>query len=142
MTGLRGEVARRERPLGVVIVALFLLADAVVTIGQVVFDTTLSTRGETLLDIGAWMPAIVVALGVFKAFAALGLWVGDRWAWVVAMLVVGVSLVLSFYVYWLGDPSYLLMLINVVVAFYLNQRAVRDYFEGRGEPDATEAAGR
>ena len=43
MTGLGGGVARRERPLGVVIIALFLLADAGVTIGQVVFDTTLSS---------------------------------------------------------------------------------------------------
>ena len=115
------------------IVALFLVADAVLAIGQIVFDTTLSTRFETLLDINALMPAFEVALGVLRASAAVGLWFGHRWAWVLAMLTVGFSLVLSMYLYWVGDPSYVRMAISVVIAFYLNQGAVRDYFEGRAE---------
>ena len=126
-------MAPRVRPLGVVVIALFLVADAIVAIGQVTFDTSLSTRSETLLDINEFMPAFVVILGVFKVVAAVGLWFGHRWAWIVSMLVVGVGLVFSMYLYWLGDPSYARMAIGVVIAFYLNQGAVRDYFEGRPE---------
>ena len=142
MTGLGQSVTPRERPLGVVVIALFLLADAVVAIGQVVFDTRLSTRSETLVNIGEWMPAFVVVIGVLKVVAAVGLWFGSRRAWVVAMLVVGVSLLLSFYVYWVGDPTQARMLINVVIAFYLNQGAVRDYFEGQAEGARIEVPGR
>lgn len=127
----------RERPLGVVIIALFLLVDSVVSVIQVIFDTTLSTRTDTLLDINEWMPGFVVAMGGVRVVTAVGLWLGRRWAWVLSMLVVGVGLVMGFYLYWLGDPGYLRLLINVVMAFYLNQGAVRDYFE-RGETVAVE----
>jgi uncharacterized membrane protein (DUF2068 family) len=129
------------RPLGVVVIALFLLADAMAAIGQAVLDTPLSTRAETLLDINEWMPAVVLALGAIKIGAAVGMWFGNRWAWVMAMLAVGAGLVTSLYLYWLGDPSYMRMLIGIVVAFYLNQGAVRDYFEGRAAPGPRRSTG-
>jgi len=142
MSGVGQSVAQRERPLGVVVIALFLLADAIVALGQIIFDTEFSTRAQTLVDIGEWMPGLVVVVGILKVIAAVGLWFGSRRAWVAAMLVAGVGLLLSFYVYWVGDPAYARMLINVVIAFYLNQGAVRDYFEGRAERADIEAPGR
>ncbi len=142
MTDVGEQATARERPLGVVVISLFLLVDAALTIGQVVLDTDLSTRVDTLIEINAWMPAIVVGLSVAKALAAVGMWLGYRWAWVLAMLSVGANLLLAFYVYWVGDPAYAPMALNVVMAFYLNQGAVRVYFERGSQTDAAEPVGR
>jgi hypothetical protein len=135
--------APRERPLGVVVIAVFMVIEAVLAIGQILFDSPLSTRTETLLEISAWTPAAFVLLALVRGAAAIGLWMGLHWAWALAMLVVGASMVLLLYLYWLGDPSYPFMAIDVVIAFYLNQGVVRDYFEGpKGAPASGAGAGR
>ncbi len=128
--------------MGVVIVALFLMVDSVVAVAQIVFDTAFSTRLQTLLDIHEWVPALVVALAAARVITAIGLWLGYRWAWVLSMLVVGTGLIFAFAVYWAGDPGYLRLLISVVMAFYLNQGTVRDYFEGRDAPVSVEGSAR
>ena len=121
----------RQRPLGVAVVALFLVLDSALAATQVIFDTALSTRTQTLLDISEWMPGLVVAAAAPGVVVAVGLWLGLRWAWVGAMLMVGAGLVFSLVLYWIGDPSYVRMAIGVVIAFYLNQGVVRDHFEGQ-----------
>jgi len=123
-------VSPRQRPLGVAVVALFLVLDSAMAVSQVIFDTTLSTRTQTLLDIDASVPNLVLAAAALRVLVAIGLWRGYRWAWVGSMLIVGAGLVFSLALYWLGDPSYVRMAINVVIAFYLNQGSVRDHFEG------------
>ena len=51
-----------------------------------------------------------------------------RWrrAWVLTMLLVGISLTLNLWLYWTGQHLYLRMAIDVVLAMYLNQGAVRE----------------
>ena len=127
-----GRIVERERPFGVVLIALFLAADGALAIGQIALDTSLSTRTATLLEIGAWVPGVMVAVAILRLLAAGGLWLGYRWAWALSMLLAGLGLLTSFYVYWLGDPAYLPLALNVMLAFYLNQGAVRSYFEGKG----------
>ncbi len=122
----------RERPLGVVVIALFLIADAAFAIGQIALDTSLSTRTDTLLEVGPWVPGVMVAAAILRLLAAGGLWLGYRWAWALSMLLAGFALVTSFYVYWLGDPAYVPLALNVILAFYLNQGAVHSYFEAGG----------
>ena len=124
-------VTRPKRPLGVAVIAVFLLVDAVVGVGQLAIDTPLMTRTDTLLSITEWAPAGIVVLAVLRLVAAVGLWRGSRGAWVLAMLMVGIGLLISLALYWRGDPSYPRMVIDIVIAFYLNQGLVRDYFEGR-----------
>jgi hypothetical protein len=125
-----GQVAApRERPLGVIVIALFMIIDAAVAAGQVIFDTSLTTRVDTLLEINEWMPALVVVLALARVAAAVGLFRAYRWAWVAAMLIVGVSLVFSLWLYWIGDPGYVRLTVNCIIAFYLNQGAVREYFD-------------
>ena len=77
------------------------------------------------------MPAVVFAVAVLRLVAAVGLWLGWRRAWVLTMLLVGIGL---------SSPSTstlsetrptLRLAIDIVIAFYLNQGIVRDYFEGR-----------
>lgn len=122
-----------KRPLGVAVIVIFLAVNAAMMIFQLVGDTSFATRVQTLTDIHPWTPAFFVAVAGVSLVAAGGLWLGHRWAWALAMVVVGVSLVASLYLYWLGDPPYPRMAIDVVLAFYLNQGALRDYFERGGE---------
>lgn len=121
-----------KRPLGVAVTVIFLALNAVMMAIQLVGDTPFATRVQTLTDIHPWTPAFFVVVVGASLVAAGGLWLGHRWAWALAMVVVGVSLVASLYLYWLGDPPYPRMAIDVVLAFYLNQGVVRDYFERGG----------
>jgi membrane protein implicated in regulation of membrane protease activity len=98
---------------------------------QLVADTPYGTRAQTLDDVHVWTPAFFALVAGVSLLSAAGLWLGHRWAWALTMLVVGVSLVASLFLYWRGDPPYLRMAIDVVLAFYLNQGAVRDHFERR-----------
>lgn len=120
---------RRERPLGIAVIAIFLVLDAVFAVAQVVTDSPFSTRIATLADVHQWVPGLSLLLAGLRVVAAIGLWRGLRWAWVLTMLVVGFGLLVSLYVLWLGDPAYSRMAIDVVAAFYLNQGAVRQHFE-------------
>jgi hypothetical protein len=126
---------RRVRPLGVVVVAIFFVIDAAFAIGQIVADTPFATRTESLVEIGAWVPPFIIGLGLAEVVAAFGLWRGQRWAWVLAMLAVGIGLLAGLAMYVRGDPYYPRLVLNMVMAFYLNQGAVRRYFEHRSEPD-------
>jgi hypothetical protein len=132
---------RPARPLGVALVALFMLADAMVggleALGAL---PVLLDRGPVLntSDVSAGVLAVIAAL---KVVAAVGLWLGSRRAWVLTMLLVGVSLValMLLYLSGVGEPRYLRLAINVVIAFYLNQGVVQQYFERR--EDATRQGG-
>jgi uncharacterized membrane protein (DUF2068 family) len=121
----------RERPLGVAVIAVFLVLDALAALGQLALDSPLMTRTNTLLEIHEWMPGVVAVVALLRLVAAVGLWLGSRRAWVLTMLLVGIGLLFSLYIYWVGDPPYARLAIDIVIAFYLNQGAVRDYFEGR-----------
>ena len=48
------------------------------------------------------------------------------------VLIVGLGLVVNLIAYVSGDPNYLRMAIFVLMAFYLNQRPVREVFLGPG----------
>jgi len=137
-----GQVIRRSRPLGVALVALFLLADAVVTALEMLGRLSdLGDRGP-LLDASNVGAGLLAVLAILKIAAAVGLWVGSRRAWVLTMLLVGVSLLLLIALHLGGvdEPRYVRLAINVVIAFYLNQGLVRDYFEPRQDVASEPAA--
>ena len=127
---------RRQRPLGVAVIAAFLVLDAVLGASQLLLDSPYMTRTDTLIEMSDGMPVVIVALAALRILAAVGLWMGSRRAWVLTMLIVGIGLLFSFWVYWIGDPAYVRMVIDIVIAFYLNQGIVRDYFDGRPPADA------
>jgi uncharacterized membrane protein (DUF2068 family) len=124
---------RPARPLGVALIAMFMLADAVVggleALGSL---PELVDRGP-LLDASDVSVGVLAAIAALKVIAAVGLWVGSKRAWVLTMLLVGLSLVILIALYLSGvdEPRYLRLAINVVIAFYLNQGLVHDYFERR-----------
>lgn len=126
-----------RRPNGVAIAALALVIDAILVLGQIGLDTPYATPVATLTGIHPVFPGVLAALAAVRIVVALGLWTGRRWAWVLAMVLVGMALLISLRLYWLGQPPYAWMAVDVVLAFYLNQGAVRAFFERRPATDAT-----
>jgi hypothetical protein len=124
-----------------VVIGLFLAVDGFVALAALAFDMPYVIRKEALLDIGDSMPVLIAALAIVRVIAAIGLLLGSRRAWVLVMLVVGAGFIFGFYLYWIGAPSYPRLAINIVIAFYLNQGAVRDYFEWRRDQDVELAQG-
>jgi hypothetical protein len=66
----------------------------------------------------------------------LGLWALQRWAWVTLMIFIGLTLTYTLIRYFEGEPDYLSMLINVAVAFYLNDNGVQRAYARRRSGDA------
>ena len=117
--------------MGVAVIAVFLVLDAVGALATLAIDTPIMTRTSTLLELNEAMPAVVFTMAILRLVAAVGLWRGWRRAWVLTMILVGTGLLLSLSLYSIGDPPYVRLAIDIVIAFYLNQGVVRDYFEGR-----------
>jgi hypothetical protein len=122
---------RPPRPPGVALIALFLATDAFVGVAELAYGVSAVMRTDAPAGSSAWLPALLVAVAVVEIAAAVGLWRGSRRAWVVTMLLVGVGLVAGLVLRWAGEPSYLRLAINMVMALYLNQGAVRDYVTWR-----------
>lgn len=130
---------RRQRPLGVVVIAAFLVVDAVLSLAENVLHLGSGTRQDVLTDPDGQVSLLIIVLVALRLVAAVGLWAGWRRGWVLSMLLVGTSLVIDLWLYGRGQPLYARMAIDVVLALYLNQGAVRAYFEppARGAPAAS-----
>ncbi len=92
--------------------------------------------GEFTLDIfdtvnSKLEPIIFLAIISVQSIIIVGLWQLRRWAWVLIMVQVGLSMLSDLYGYFYGDYSMLSMLINVIIVFYLNQREVQRAFSGK-----------
>jgi hypothetical protein len=68
----------------------------------------------------------LTAAGYFAV--AIGIWTLQRWGWTALMILIGVALGEGIIRYYRGDPRYLIMLFNVLIVFYLNQRNVQRLF--------------
>ena len=123
------------RPPGVAVIAIFLVLNAALAVLVASVESEHWTSTATLREVSQLTPGAILLLAALDVVAAVGLWRGSRGAWVLTMVLVGVSLVGSLYLYLLGDPAYLRLAIDVIIVFYLNQGAVRDYFGGlTGQP--------
>jgi hypothetical protein len=127
---------RKRRPLGIVLIAGFMVIDAVLSLAEHAFDLQSGTRQDVLADADGRVSLLIVVLVALRLVAALGLWLGWRRGWVLTMLLVGISLVVDLLLYIGGQPMYLRMAMDVVIALYLNQGAVREYFERSGSDRA------
>ena len=72
--------------------------------------------------------ATLIVVGVAMIAAAAGLLLRIPAAWGLTMLIVGLGLAVNLLAYIGGDPNYVRMTIFVLMAFYLNQRPVREVF--------------
>jgi hypothetical protein len=128
-THCAGEMrAMRSRPLGIVVIVVFALINAVSFLLAV--NATIPGLGESglskIAELGNIGDVVADALGVLAILAAIGLWFLNRRAWVLTMVLVGTALVFGLYSWWLGEPNYVRLLLNAIMALYLNQSAVRE----------------
>jgi uncharacterized membrane protein (DUF2068 family) len=76
---------------------------------------------------------------LYWALIIIGMWQMKRWAWLLVMIFTGVNLTFTLFRYFNDDPDYLSMLINVAVAFYLNDRNVQRAYARSTSSEAGEA---
>jgi hypothetical protein len=123
---------RRKRPFGLYAVIVLLLLQG---------PSLIASRDEVRYGLGWIVPAgqntgavadlIGISLSLIALVLIVGLWRLKRWAWVGAMMFVGLGLTVGIIQYLRNQPLYGTMLLNIFIVFYLNQRDVQDLFERR-----------
>jgi hypothetical protein len=120
-------MAQPRRPLGVAIIVVFELANAVLFLLTV--HGVVPGLGEgNIRDLAAQSDvyrAALSAVALLALVAAVGLWFLSRRAWVLMMVLVGTALVLGLYSWAIGQPSYPRLFLGAIIAMYLNQPAVQ-----------------
>lgn len=146
------EVDLREaprRPFGVYVLVIILLLGvfaAALEIARVHVELVgfLAEADKFLVDRSGFVQlaarlfrdpgVLTIANGVLIAIwmvVIIGLWLLQRWAWLVVMISTGITLTFALWRYFEGSPDYLGMLINVAVVFYLNDRSVQRAYARR-----------
>lgn len=75
-----------------------------------------------------WLEPAAAVLGVVSLIIAVSIWFLRPFAWVLAMVAAGLGLAFDILGWMNGRPAYVSLLFGVVIAFYLNQSAVRRRF--------------
>lgn len=78
--------------------------------------------------------ALVGALLLAVAAICVGLFLLKRWAWIAAMILIGINLLAAIVYYVEGGEPFAAMVFDVFSVFYLNQQSVQAAFEGRPAP--------
>jgi hypothetical protein len=116
-----------DRPPGVAVISLLLLSSAALAVLEIVAGIEIFARHPVVYARGTGGDAALGLMALLSAIAGAGLWLGSRRAWVLAMLIVGLGLVLSIDQYLRGESRFIGMAIYVAAALYLNQGVVRDH---------------
>jgi len=142
-----------RRPFGVYVLVIILLLgvfSAVLEIIRVQFHLVgvLAQADEFLVDRSGFVQLaarlfhdagiLTIVNGVIIAVwsvVIVGLWLLQRWAWLMVMISTGITLIFALWRYFEGSPDYLGMLLNVAVVFYLNDRSVQRTY-ARRRPEA------
>src|SRR5262245_37326646 len=127
--------APRKRPFGLYAIILLLFINGTlialdVSRSYVSLGITLGLPRPTLPGInnvdvdrvGRFLTAAVYYL------VAIGVYTLRRWGWTALMILIGVALGEGIIRYYRGEPRYLIMMFNVLIVFYLNQRNVQRLF--------------
>jgi hypothetical protein len=125
------ESNKRLRPFGVYIVLiLLLLTQALAFFGDVFINDFPILPPLALMEIEN--PQTILIINVIIALIVLwimiGLWRLKRWAWYTTMILIGISLMWNIWRYTQERTPYLIMLIEVIAVFYMNQRSVQSAF--------------
>jgi intracellular septation protein A len=118
---------RRIRPLGIAVIVLFELVNMSIFL-LAVWGIGPRVGEGTIYEVSATSDAARIALtavALIGIVAAIGLWFLSRRAWVVTMVLIGIMLVFGLWSWAIGEPSFVRILINAVIALYLNQPAVQ-----------------
>ncbi len=140
----RKKVWKKKQPIAVTIVGWGIVVLFLIRLYQVieplfrmkVFENGITTPlvvgvrftplGRELFFSGAYLILSLIGIVVLIGFLRM-----HRWSWVVLMAWTGISLTISLINYFYGQPNYLVMASNVVIAFALNQADVQRIFRIR-----------
>jgi len=128
-----------KRPFGVAVIVMLTLASVLVTILTSLALPTLPFTAQLKIYTAITPFDVVnIMLMPFQLVLAFGLWYLKRWAWVLYMIQLGISMVAGLQAHFQGqaDVDYLVMAVNVLVVFYLNQRDVQRAFGYSPEQEA------
>lgn len=121
----------RRRPLGIWVIVVLQLVNAVVTVADVAFGTSLMDHSfQRLAEQDALVRVVVVSWAGLVLLASIWLWMLSRRGWALMMLLVGVGLAAHLAIWWLrpDDTQWVRMTLSAIAAFYLNSSAVRQRF--------------
>ena len=122
-----------RRPFGLyailVMLGLQMVAGAV-AFGLVVFNADILPE-SFLAAVGTnpWDVPLLAAEVLLVLVLIVGLWLYQRWAWPLMVLMLAYWMITDAYDYFFATPRYVSMLVDVVIFFYLNQREVRGLFD-------------
>jgi hypothetical protein len=121
-----------ERPFGVTVLVVISLISSAITLASAIDPAQLPlSLPQELTFYSQITPSDIlnVMLVPVEIFLVFGLWYLKRWAWVLYMIRLGLSMMLNLQAHFAGtDPNYILMVLDVLVVFYLNQRDVQQAF--------------
>lgn len=129
----------RKRPFGIKVIVLlqilsvlpFFLVGSLLSLRELDTPFPVLVQLELLPNSGA-IPAVISGLIIaFQVVFVLGLWQLKRWAWLLLMIQLGMSMAINLWSYHLGATPYFDMMLDVATVFYLNQRDVQRAFERR-----------
>ncbi len=140
---------KKERPFGIkAIIFLHLMSAVLPLLTFFVLDDQSVTRiintylivspgfiaaDRQMVEIG-----LLLAFALFQVVLVVGLWQMRSWAWLLVMIVTGLTMALQIWRYFQGFPDYPGMAINVLVVFYLNQRDVQRVFQRGQKPEGAQ----
>lgn len=128
---------RRRRPFGlkaIITLQALLVVTGVIIVAVSIFalnlppDVDLDDVDDLLRSLPFYVAQLSV-LVVLRMICVIGLWRYKRWAWFLMMLLLTYSMAVDIVAFFRGTGYYLLMLFNVIMVFYLNQRDVQELFE-------------
>ncbi len=128
---------REKHPFGIIAIIFLQIFYMLVNIVQVVnlYRLQAPDMNQLLTESRFLVADMSLLFSLFGIFIVYGLWRMKSWAWALLMIQIGITLLILLYSYYNGEPRYLKMALNVVMALYLNQRDIRQRFEDKvGQP--------
>jgi hypothetical protein len=135
--------APRKRPFGLYAITLLLFINGTlialdvsrsyVSLGITMGLPRPALPGLSSSDVDR-LARFLTAAGYY--LVAIGIWTLRRWGWTALMILIGVALGEGIIRYIRSEPRYLIMLFNVLIVLYLNQRSVQRLFRRTESPPA------
>ena len=116
-------MTKKSPPLGIVLLAgIHLIEGALLALGGLALGVIGALGIDQILPgVGAFGAAVALVSAIFLILLGLGLWRGERWAWVLTLAFQGLSLIGA-----IMDAKMFAALVSRSIVFYLYMK--RSYF--------------
>lgn len=109
----------KGRPIGITIIAILMVISGILFL----------IGGTALVIIFPYIGIPLVIVGIANLIVAWGLLKGKGWAWIVTLIVTGISIILNAVSIGSGNVGAIVgIIINAVIIYYLYRPNVKSYF--------------